>query len=100
MENIWSGKLLDLLEIDQVPGCDLFTVARFMLASDAHMARGVLVAAGIPAVVADANHVIPSIEGARVQVPQAFLQQAQETLKALARGEFALGDDADVGKPG
>lgn len=97
MENAWSGKLLDLLEIEQVPGCDLFTVAQFMVSSDAHMARGVLVAAGIPAVVADANHAIPSISGARVQVPQAFLEQSREVLAALARGDFALDDNADVG---
>lgn len=98
MENVLSGRLLDLLEIERVPGCDLFTVARFMVSSDAHLAKGVLVAAGIPAVVADANHAIPSIEGARVQVPEAFLQQARDTLQALARGDFALGEDADVGR--
>jgi hypothetical protein len=99
MDNVLSGKLLDLLEIEQVPGCDLFTVARFMVTSDAHLAKDVLVANGIPALVADANHAIPSIEGARVQVPEMFLEQSRETLRALARGDFALGDDADVGSP-
>lgn len=98
MQNALGGKILDLLEIEQVPGCDLFTVAQFMISSDAHIARGALVAAGIPAVVADANHAIPSISGARVQVPEAFLVQSREVLAALARGDFALGEDADVGK--
>jgi hypothetical protein len=97
MSNVLSGKLLDLLEIEQVPGCDLFTVAQFMVTSDAHLARDVLVNAGSPAVVADANHAIPSISGARVQVPEAYLNQSREVLTALARGDFALGEDADVG---
>lgn len=105
MENVLSGKLLDLLEIERVPGCDLFTVAQFMIPTDAFLAKGCLVAAGIPAVVADANHaqayqlIIPAMGGVRVQVPEAYLQQSHETLRALARGDFALSEDADVGKP-
>ena len=105
MQNVLSGNLLDLLEIERVPGCDLFTVAQFMVPTDAFMAQGCLVAAGIPAVVADANHaqayqlIIPALGGVRVQVPEAYLQQAYEALQALARGDFALDDDADVGKP-
>lgn len=105
MDNVLSGKLMSLLEIEQVPGRDLFTVAQFMVPTDAHLAQGCLIAAGIPAVVADANHaqayqlIIPAMGGVRVQVPEAYLQQAQETLRALARGDFALGEDADVGPP-
>lgn len=103
MENVLGGKLIDLLEIERVPGCDLFTVAQFMVPTEAFMAKGCLVAAGIPAVVADANHaqaydlIIPAMGGVRVQVPEEYLQQAHETLRALARGDFALGEDADVG---
>ncbi len=105
MSNVLSGKLLDLLEIEQVPGCDLFTVAQFMIPTDAFMAKGCLVAAGIPAVVADANHaqayqlIIPALGGVRVQVPEAYLEQSREVLTALARGDFALDDNADVGPP-
>lgn len=105
MQNVVSGSLLDLLEIERVPGCDLITVAQFMVPTDAFMAQGCLVAAGIPAVVADANHaqayqlIIPALGGVRVQVPEAYLQQAHEALQALARGDFALDEDADVGRP-
>lgn len=105
MDNVLSGKLMSLLEIEQVPGRDLFTVAQFMVPTDAHLAQGCLVAAGIPAVVADANHaqayqlIIPAMGGVRVLVPEAYLQQAHETLRALARGDFALDEDADVGPP-
>ena len=105
MDSVLSGKLMSLLEIEQVPGQDLFTVAQFMIPTDAHLAQGCLVAAGIPAVVADANHaqayqlIIPAMGGVRVLVPQSYLEQAHETLRALARGDFALSDDADVGPP-
>jgi hypothetical protein len=33
----------------------------------------------------------------RILVPQDHLQQAQAVLEAFGRGEFALGEDADVG---
>jgi len=104
MQNVLSGSLLDLLEIERVPGCDLFTVAQFMIPTDAFMAQGCLVAAGIPAVVADANHaqayqlIIPALGGVRVQVPEAFLEQSREVLIALARGDYALDEDTDVGE--
>ncbi len=92
---------------DQVmlPGRDLFVIAKFMVPTDAYLAQGCLVASGVPAVVADANHaqadmlVIAAMGGVRVLVPEAYLQQAQEVLDAFQRGEFALGDDADVGEP-
>ena len=104
MQNVLSGTLLDLLEIERVPGCDLFTVAQFMVPTDAFMAQGCLVAAGIPAVVADANHaqayqlIIPALGGVRVQVPEAYIAQSREVLAALARGDFELDENADVGE--
>ena len=104
MQNVLSGTLLDLLEIERVPGTDLFTVAQFMVPTDAFMAQGCLVASGIPAVVADANHaqayqlIIPALGGVRVQVPEAYIAQSREVLAALARGDFELDENADVGK--
>lgn len=101
MDEVHKKGLLDLLEIEEVPGRDLFTVAQYLDPMEAHMARGCLVAAGIPAVVADANMsnqpMMPVMGGVRVQVPESFIQQSQDVLAALARGDFALGDDADVG---
>jgi hypothetical protein len=38
----------------------------------------------------------PALGGVRILVPQDHLQQAQAVLAAFARGEFELGEDADV----
>jgi hypothetical protein len=92
-----------VFEVEQIPGRDLFVVARFMIPTDAHVACGCLVACGIPAVLADANHaqaydwMIPAMGGVRVLVPQQYLQEAQDVLAARERGELALDDDTDVG---
>ena len=97
--------LRTVFEVEQIPGRDLFVVARYMIPTDAHLASGCLVASGVPAVVADANHaqadmlVIAALGGVRVLVPEQYLQQAQDVLDAFQRGEFALGEDADVGDP-
>ncbi len=86
-----------------VPGRDLFTVATYMVPIDAHLACGCLVAAGVPAVVADVNHgqadhmLLPAMGGVRVQAPQEYLAQAREVLAAFDRGDYALDDDTDVG---
>jgi hypothetical protein len=61
------------------------------------------VASGIPAVLADAHLVqtdlllAPALGGVRILVPEDHLLQAQAVLDAFQRGEFALGEDADVG---
>jgi hypothetical protein len=92
-------------EAEMLPGRDLFVIAKFMIPTDAYLAQGCLVASGVPAVVADANHaqadmlVIAAMGGVRVLVPEAYLQQAQEVLDAFQRGDFALNEDADVGTP-
>jgi hypothetical protein len=103
MDDVHHTSLMDLLEIEAVPGCDLFLVGQYLDPIEAQLARGCLVAAGIPAVVADANMsnqpMMPVMGGVRVLVPQAYLQQSQDVLASLARGDFALGDDADVGLP-
>jgi hypothetical protein len=42
----------------------------------------------------------PALGGVRILVPQEHLQQAEAVLEALQRGEFELGEDADVGPQG
>ena len=92
------------LEAYQLQGRDLFVVAKRMLPTDAWLLRGVLVAGGVPAVVADANHVqadlliAPALGGVRILAPEAYVAQAAEIIAAFERGDFALGDDADVGE--
>lgn len=104
MDNVLHGAMAAPIELESIPGRDLFTIAQYLVPIDAHLACGCLVAAGIPAVVADANHaqadqlIAPAMGGVRVLVPESYLQQAGEVLEALARGDFALGDDADVGE--
>jgi hypothetical protein len=88
-----------------LPGRDLFEVARYLAPMEARLAQGCLEASGIPAVLADDQLVqanmlwAPALGGVRVLVPQDFVQQAEAVLAALQRGEFELGDDADVGGP-
>lgn len=92
-------------EAESIPGRDLFVAAKYLIPTDAYLAQGCLAAAGIPAVVADANHaqadllISPAMGGVRVLVPESYLAQAHEVLAAWARGDFALGEDADVGDP-
>ena len=86
-----------------LPGRDLFEVARYLEPMEARLAQGCLEASGIPAVLADDQLVqtnmllAPALGGVRILVPQDHLQQAEAVLEALRRGEFALGEDADVG---
>lgn len=92
-------------EDESVPGRDLFAIAKYLIPTDAHVVCGCLVAAGVPAVVADDNHVqanlllAPALGGVRILVPEAFLQQGYEVLHAFERGDFQLRDDEDVGSP-
>lgn len=103
MDNTLTDGLLAPFEITQIPGRDLFVVAKYMIPTNAYLAQGCLVAAGIPAVVADANHaqadqlILPALGGVRLLVPQAHIEQAQAALEALARGDFALDENTDVG---
>lgn len=86
-----------------LPGRDLFEVARYLSPMEARLAQGCLEASGIPAVLADDNLMqtnillAPALGGVRILVPHDHLQQAEAVLDALRRGEFALGEDADVG---
>ncbi|SFV16384.1 putative signal transducing protein [Pseudoduganella namucuonensis] len=77
-------------------------IATFLVPMEAHLARGCLAAAGIPAVLADDHltqtHLLlaPAIGGTRVMVPERYAAQARETLAAYERGEYALPEDANV----
>lgn len=103
MDNVLRGALAAPMESEAPQARDLFTIAQYLVPIDAHLAQGCLVAAGIPAVVADANHaqadqlIAPAMGGVRVLVPQAYLQEAGQVLEALARGDYALDDDEDDG---
>jgi hypothetical protein len=83
-------------DVEQVPGRDLFVVARYMVPLDATLAQGCLVAAGVPAVLADAHLMqadlllAPALGGVRVLVEAGQLEQALAVLAALARGDYAL----------
>lgn len=91
---------------DEAPeGRDLFTVATCYLPIDAYILQGCLVAAGVPAVLADVNLVqanslwTAALGGVRILVPQCHMQQAHAIIEAFERGEFTLPDDVDVGRP-
>jgi Putative prokaryotic signal transducing protein len=84
---------------------DLLTVASYFVPTDAHIVRACLLAAGVPAVVADDNLVqahsllTPAIGGVRILVPATWLTQAQDVIAAFERGDFRLDDDFDAGTP-
>jgi len=98
-----DGLLTGVPELARLPGRDLVEVARYLIPLEANLVQGCLVASGIPAVLADAHLVqtdmllAPALGGVRILVPADHLQQAQAVLEAFARGEFELGEDADVG---
>lgn len=83
-------------KVVQIPGRDLFIIARYLVPMEATLAQGCLVAAGIPAVLADAHLMqtdlllAPALGGVRILVPSDYLQQAGAVLAGLARGDYAL----------
>jgi hypothetical protein len=103
MEQALNAQLAGTPEAALLPGRDLFEVARYLIPMEASLVQGCLVASGIPAVLADAHLVqadlllAPALGGVRILVPQDFLAQAHAVLEAFQRGEFELGEDADVG---
>jgi hypothetical protein len=92
-----------LMNDEDASAQDWAIVARYYIPTDAHIVRGCLVAAGVPAVVVDDNLVqtdsllTAAVGGVRVLVPENCLQQAQEVIDAFNRGDFALKDGDDVG---
>jgi hypothetical protein len=91
------------LEAEALRSEDLVVAAKYLVPTDAYLMQGCLVAGGVPAVVADANHVqadllmSPALGGVRVLVPASYLKQAEDILAAFERGEFDLKEDFDVG---
>jgi len=83
-------------DVVQIPGRDLFIIARYLIPMEATLAQGCLVAAGIPAVLADAHLMqtdlllAPALGGVRILVPSDYLQQSAAVLEGLARGDYAL----------
>jgi hypothetical protein len=81
------------------PPDDYVTVASYFTPTDAHIVRSCLEAAGIAAVVADANLVqthsllTPALGGVRIRVPASQAQQAAEVIAAFERGDYRLPDD-------
>lgn len=82
---------------------DFVLVARFATPIEAHVLQSRLVAEGVPAIVADAHMVGANpflsiaVGGVRVLVPESHLDRADEIVKAVQRGDYALDDQADVG---
>lgn len=80
---------------------DFETVARFLNPTDAYIVCSCLVAAGIPALVADANLAqmnslwTVAIGGTRVLVTAAHFAEARKVIEAFNRGDFALTDGGD-----
>ena len=82
---------------------DFETVARFLDPTDAHIVTACLEAAGITALVADANLVQTNAlwaiaaGGVRILVPARHAAEAKQVIAAFERGDFALPDDDDPG---
>jgi len=80
---------------------DFLTVAQFLNPTDAYIVSAALEAAGIPAVVADANTVqmnqlwASAVGGVRVRVRAGRAAEARELIEAFNRGELALPDDRE-----
>jgi hypothetical protein len=80
---------------------DFEVAGRFLSAMDAHVVCDCLKAAGVPALVADANlgqtNTLWAIAlgGTRVLVPPSRMDEAQQVIAAFHRGDFALRDDDD-----
>lgn len=83
-------------DVVRIPGRDLFVIAKYLVPMEATLAQGCLVAAGIPAVLADAHLMqtdlllAPALGGVRILVPSDYLQQSAAVLEGLARGDYAL----------
>lgn len=100
--DITAEQLVEYFVDQVVAGRDLVTVERVTEVWEAHILRARLEAEGILASIAD-EHLVAmdwfysnAIGGVRVQVPACELNRALEVLAALQRGDFALGDDADI----
>jgi hypothetical protein len=80
---------------------DLTPVARKATVTEANLLKNALIAAGIPASVADANFIqadtwlTTAAGGVRVLVPASFVEQALSEIPEIEKGAYALeGEDA------
>ena len=85
---------------------DLIAVARKSTVTEANLLKNSLVAAGIPATVADANFIqadtwlTTAAGGVRVLVPASFVERAHIEISEIERGAYKLeGDDAVPSTP-
>lgn len=73
-------------------------IARYLSYTEAHLLKSCLVAAGVPAAVADAQLIqtdallTAAMRGASVRVPAACATEAREVIAAFTRGDFQLDD--------
>ncbi len=81
---------------------DFVTIAQYINPINAHIVCSCLEAAGVPAVVADANLVQMNslltfaVGGVRIRVPAARVSEAKDVIAAFNRGDFALPDDGEA----
>ncbi len=84
---------------------DMVTLEKGLDPTDAHLLCSLLQRFGIQADAGDTNLVQTyallsiALGGVRIRVPAAQLKDATEILAAYRRGEFALGNNFDVGAP-
>jgi Putative prokaryotic signal transducing protein len=89
-------------ELEMIDAGSLVTLTRYFNATQAHILRARLEAENIPAFVFDEHMVTanwflsPMIGGARVQVPQAFIQQASLILHQIESDHSPLQDNDDT----
>jgi hypothetical protein len=84
---------------------DYVAVARVFSATEAHVLKGCLIAAEVPARVAD-DHIVQAnsflttaVGGVRVLVPSSCLARATDVIAEFQRGDFALAEGDDLPKP-
>lgn len=82
---------------------DFVILERDLTPTEAHLLCACLRSAGVQADAGD-THIVQAhgllaiaVGGAKVRVPGSQLEEAREVLAAFKRGDFALGDDFDVG---
>ena len=74
------------------------TIKTYTIAMDAYIAKGRLEAEGIPAYIADEHYITldwtisVAIGGVRVQVPYAYIEQANQVISDLEQGEYEVTD--------
>lgn len=92
--------IISTCEVTEYEG-DFETVARFLNPTDAHIVCSCLKAAGVQAVVADANLAqtnslwIIALGGTRVLVTASHVAEAKKVIEAFNRGDYALPNNGD-----